>query len=79
MFAIEKNVKVPKKGEVLSSFRGVYAKTLEQMKVGDSFVVPKKTATRNAVQASVSKYAKVLKVKCSLRSFNKGTRVWRVK
>ena len=71
MFAVEKNIPIPKRG---ADKKGELRLTLENMEVGDSIVVP--NSLRNAARSA----AKKAKIKVAMRTINSETRdarVWR--
>jgi hypothetical protein len=71
MFAVEKNIPIPKRG---ADKKGELRLTLENMEVGDSIVVP--NSLRNAAHSA----AKKAKIKVAMRTINSETRdarVWR--
>lgn len=70
-FKIDKNVPIP--GRL-----GRHAKyPFEQMRVGDSFEVPK--SQESGMRAAASQYGKQHNVKFATRATKNGRRCWRVK
>lgn len=72
MFKIEKNVPMP-------TYSGVYFDTLRELKVGDSFVVPKECAP--AIRSAIARMYKnpLNHSQFTTRTVDDGVRVWRVK
>ena len=71
MFAIEKNIPIPERGE---DKKGELRLTLEKMEVGDSIVVP------NFLRQVTYAAAKATKIKIAMKTINsetRDTRVWR--
>ena len=71
MFAVEKNIPIPKRG---ANKKCELRLTLENIEVGDSIVVP--NSLRNAAHSA----AKIAKIKVAMRTINsltRDSRVWR--
>jgi hypothetical protein len=72
-FPIEKDIPLPPRNR-----NGKYP--LPDMKIGDSFLVPKDSIkNENNLRTTICKYAKSIHVTVTVRAVPDGWRVWRVK